>query len=89
LYDHDGDSPHSRRQKLPPHGDQSSRCDTGPATKAPAANSAAAAKTADTNMEIFMEKVRADKKLLVAANMGLSDAEGKDSGRSMTCIRPT
>ena len=49
----------------------------GTATKAPAANSAAAAKTADTNMEIFMEKVRADKKLLVAANMGLSDAEGK------------
>jgi hypothetical protein len=47
------------------------------ATKAPAANSSAAAKTADTNMEIFMEKVRADKKLLVAANMGLSDAEGK------------
>ena len=49
----------------------------GTATKAPAANSAAAAKAADTNMEIFMEKVRADKKLLVAANMGLSDAEGK------------
>ena len=49
------------------------------ATKAPAAaaNSAAAAKAADTNMEIFMEKVRADKKLLVAANMGLTDAEGK------------
>lgn len=49
----------------------------GTATKAPAANSSAAAKTADTNMEIFMDKVRADKKLLVAANMGLSDAEGK------------
>ena len=46
-------------------------------TKAPAANSGAAAKTADTDMEIFMEKVRADKKLLVAANMGLTDAEGK------------
>jgi hypothetical protein len=47
------------------------------ATKAPAANSAAAATTADTNMEIFLAKVKADKKLLVAANMGLSDAEGK------------
>lgn len=34
-------------------------------------------KTADTNMQIVMEKVRADKKLLIAANMGLTDAEGK------------
>jgi hypothetical protein len=30
-----------------------------------------------TNMEIVLQKVKADKKLLVAANMGLSDAEGK------------
>jgi hypothetical protein len=62
-----------------------------PATKAPAATPATASKapaatasstsasahTADSNMEIFMDKVRADKKLLVAANMGLTDAEGK------------
>lgn len=34
--------------------------------------------TADTNMEIFMQKLKADKKLLVASNMGLTDAEGKD-----------
>jgi hypothetical protein len=34
--------------------------------------------SADTNMEIFMQKIKADKKLLVASNMGLSDAEGKD-----------
>jgi hypothetical protein len=34
--------------------------------------------TADTNMEIFVQKVKADKKLLVASNMGLTDAEGKD-----------
>jgi hypothetical protein len=34
--------------------------------------------TADTNMEIFMQKIKADKKLLVASNMGLTDAEGKD-----------
>ena len=61
----------------------------GTATKAPAASSASAAKTADTNMEIFMEKVRADKKLLVAANMGLSEAEGKGFWPTMTCIRPT
>jgi hypothetical protein len=48
------------------------------ATKAPAAaTSAATGKAADTDMEIFMDKVRADKKLLVAANMGLTDAEGK------------
>jgi hypothetical protein len=47
------------------------------ATKAPAASSASVATAADTNMEIFLAKVRADKKLLVAANMGLSDAEGK------------
>jgi hypothetical protein len=31
----------------------------------------------DTNMEILMEKVKADKKLLVAANMDLTDEEGK------------
>jgi hypothetical protein len=31
----------------------------------------------DTNMEIFIQKVKADKKLLVAANMDLNDAEGK------------
>lgn len=34
--------------------------------------------SADTNMEIFMQKIKADKKLLVASNMGLTDAEGKD-----------
>ena len=33
--------------------------------------------SADTNMEILMQKVKADKKLLVAANLDLSDAEGK------------
>lgn len=33
--------------------------------------------SADTNMEILMQKVKADKKLLVAGNMGLTDAEGK------------
>jgi len=32
---------------------------------------------ADTNMEILKEKLKADKKLLVAANMSLSEAEGK------------
>jgi len=47
------------------------------ATKAPAATTASASKTADSNMAIFLEKVKADKKLLVAANMGLTDAEGK------------
>lgn len=34
--------------------------------------------SADTNMQILMDKVKADKKLLVASNMGLTDAEGKD-----------
>jgi hypothetical protein len=34
------------------------------------------AQTAD-DMKIVLEKVKADKKLLVAANMGLTDAEGK------------
>ena len=33
--------------------------------------------TADTNMQILMDKVKADKKLLVASNMDLTDAEGK------------
>ena len=32
---------------------------------------------ANTNMEILLQKVKADKKLLVAANMDLSDVEGK------------
>jgi hypothetical protein len=32
----------------------------------------------NTNMEILMEKVKADKKLLVAANLDLSDEEGKN-----------
>jgi hypothetical protein len=31
----------------------------------------------DQNMQILLDKVKADKKLLVAANMELSDAEGK------------
>ena len=31
----------------------------------------------DTNMEILIQKIKADKKLLVAANMDLNDAEGK------------
>jgi hypothetical protein len=37
----------------------------------------AAQESANTNMEILRQKIKADKKLLVAANMGLSDAEGK------------
>lgn len=32
---------------------------------------------ADSNMQILAEKIKADKKLLVAVNVGLSDAEGK------------
>jgi hypothetical protein len=34
-------------------------------------------KPSDTNMQILRDKVKADKKLVVAANMSLSDAEGK------------
>lgn len=34
-------------------------------------------KPADTNMQILLEKVRADKKLVVAANMDLTELEGK------------
>jgi hypothetical protein len=33
--------------------------------------------SADTNMQILLDKVKADKKLLVASNMDLTDAEGK------------
>jgi hypothetical protein len=33
--------------------------------------------SADTNMEIFASKLKADKKLLVASNMELTDAESK------------
>ena len=35
----------------------------------------ASGSSADTNMEILKEKLKADKKLLVASNMDLSDAE--------------
>jgi hypothetical protein len=34
-------------------------------------------KSADTDMQILLDKVKADKKLVVATNMDLSDAEGK------------
>jgi hypothetical protein len=34
-------------------------------------------KTPDTNMQILLEKVKADKKLVVAANMDLNELEGK------------
>ena len=42
-----------------------------------AAPSFAQDKTADTNMQILLDKVKADKKLVVAANMELTEAEGK------------
>src|SRR6188768_1597775 len=48
-----------------------------PATSAPAAKAAPAASSADANMEILKQKLKADKKLLVAANMELSDTEAK------------
>jgi hypothetical protein len=38
---------------------------------------AQATAAADTNMQILRDKVKADKKLLVAANMELTDAEAK------------
>jgi hypothetical protein len=37
----------------------------------------AQSKSSDTNMQILLDKVKADKKLVVAANMDLSDAEGQ------------
>ena len=36
-----------------------------------------AAGTADTNLQILLDKIHADKKLLVASNMDLDDDEGK------------
>jgi len=38
---------------------------------------AVAQESATTNMEILRQKIKADKKLVVAANMELTDAEGK------------
>jgi len=38
---------------------------------------AAPAPSSNTNMQILAEKIKADKKLVVAANMKLSDADGK------------
>ena len=37
----------------------------------------AASSSANTNMEILIQKIKADKKLLVASNMELTDAESK------------
>ena len=37
----------------------------------------AASPAANTNQDILIQKIKADKKLLVAANMELTDAEGK------------
>ncbi|HSV90165.1 MAG TPA: hypothetical protein VLH80_03665 [Nitrospiraceae bacterium] len=37
----------------------------------------AASSSANTNTEILIQKIKADKKLLVASNMELTDAEGK------------
>ena len=36
-----------------------------------------AAETSDSNLQILLDKVHADKKLLVAANMNLTEADGK------------
>ena len=47
----------------------------------------AAGSSADTNMEILKEKLKADKKLLVASNMELSDAEARKSGPSTIRIK--
>jgi Spy/CpxP family protein refolding chaperone len=41
------------------------------------ATTAMAQSAADTNMEILKQKIKADKKLLVASNMELSDGEAK------------
>ena len=44
----------------------------------PALAEDAASSSVNTNTEILIQKVKADKKLLVASNMDLSDAEGKN-----------
>ena len=44
---------------------------------APAAPAAPAASSASSNMQILADKIKADKKLVVANNMKLSDADGK------------
>jgi hypothetical protein len=48
-----------------------------PAILAAALAASLVAQEANTNMEILKQKIKADKKLIVAANMELSDAEGK------------
>jgi len=42
-----------------------------------AAPASAQEKPADTNMQILLDKVKADKKLVVSANMDLNEAEAK------------
>ena len=49
---------------------------TAPAAK-PAQTTPAAQGTATTNMEILAAKIKADKKLVVAHTVGVTDAEGK------------
>ena len=46
------------------------------ALPAPAMAQATAPKTGTTNMEILAQKIRADKKLVVASNLSLTTAEG-------------
>jgi len=41
----------------------------------------------EANMQILRDKIKADKKLVVAANMDLTDAEAKSSGRSTRATR--
>ena len=40
---------------------------------------------ANTNMQILLDKVKADKKLVVAANMDLTEAEGKVGAQGRSC----
>lgn len=49
----------------------------GPALAQNVGSSTAPGGETDTNMQILMQKVKADKKLVVAGNMDLSEAEGK------------
>ena len=53
------------------------------------AASAMAQTAGTTNMEILRQKIKADKKLVVAQNLKLTDAEGAASGRCTTRTRKT
>ena len=50
---------------------------------------AAGQEASTTNTQILLDKIKADKKLLAASNLDLTDAEAQNFGLSTTSINKT